>query len=367
MPQKDSDGKQSSLGVPAVPADALHTADIDARCGLMLRAMQTAAARLPTSSPSLPPGSVLNVFMAPEFFFRGPLGAYSMEEVQLVITRLQTITAAPDWSDWLFVFGSILGFSSPTFDTPPYAIDPSKPKEVYNFTLTQLGGPGNADGIGANVVVKELQSGCDFIAGVQGQGAQLIGNVNYIAASAYGPGREQQQLDYNGAAIFTQQDITWGVEICLDHYTNIGATGRLQRSPQLPGDRQIQVQLVPSGGMSIQQLQTMAMPGGYIFNCDGAAGGSATLAQVNPAGRPSAFSLSNIPAANTCPVDNGPIALPDSSPPPVPASVASEELFAGGLRSMTIARATSPSSMLATPAPRIRPSGARGLRYFFTH
>jgi hypothetical protein len=322
-------GVDTYPGVPAAPGDVLHTVDINARCDLMLRAIQTAAANLPTVSPPVNAGTELKVFMAPEFFFRGPLGAYSMEEVQLVTGRLQNMVKGGDWQDWLFVFGSILGYSFPTADTPPYDIDPFRPKEVYNFTLTQQGGTGSADGIGANAVVKELQAGCDFLAATTTADAMLTGNVEYMDAGASGDGREQQWKNYDGAGIFTQAGITWGVEICLDHYNSrypSGRQGRLQRSPQLPGDQQIQVQLVPSGGMSIHDGQTMAMPGGYVFNCDGFGGGSAQLKLVNAAGA-LAPTLTDVPSTGSYAVDGGAIAV-DASPPGDPVTIA--QLYASG-------------------------------------
>lgn len=326
MPQKNGDGTKTYLGLPPDPADAPHTADIDARCALMLRAIQTAAAQLPTQSPPAAAGTLLNVFMAPEFFFRGPLGAYSMDEVAMVTGQLQAMVKGPEWVDWLFVFGSILGYASQTRDTPPYDIDPALPKEVYNFTLTQQGGLGDTPGIGAHAILKELKSTADFISSSATPDALLTGNVEYLGAGNSGAGREQQQVAYDGAGIFTQAGITWGVEICLDHYSNLQNTGRLQRSPQLPGEQQIQVQLVPSGGMSIHDPQTMAMPGGFVFNCDGYGNGSARLKQVTAAGAP-APALTDIAALGSYAVDGGDIAV-DTSPPTPPVGIA--QLYPSG-------------------------------------
>jgi len=327
MPEEDNSGNETYLGVAAATG-APHTADINARCDLMQRAIQTAAANLPSASPPVAPGTLLNVFMAPEFFFRGPLGAYSMDEVQLVTQRLQAMVCGAEWKDWLFVFGSILGVSAPTFATPPYNIDPSKDKEVYNFTLTQLGGTESTSGVGANAVVKELQSTCDFIASSSTPGALLTANTDYIGAGASGIGREQQQLAYDGAAIFQQAGLTWGLEICLDHYSQRRDSGRLQRSPQLPGEQQIQVQLVPAGGKSIRQAQTMAMPGGFIFNCDGANGSSAALMQVDARGLPPTYPLTNIPpSATNYPVDASPIPVDVSPPSP---AITIDQLYQAG-------------------------------------
>jgi hypothetical protein len=57
------------------------------------------------------------------------------------------------------------------------------------------------------------------------------------------------------------KDITFGLEVCLDH-----AMQKLAKSKDLPT---IDIQLVPSCGMSIVGGSTIARVGGYIFNCDG--------------------------------------------------------------------------------------------------
>src|SRR4051812_1963998 len=133
-PELNPDGSKIYLGLNNPQLD------IEARCDLMLRAMEVARDALLPQSPPVPPGHTLNVFMAPEFFFRGVSGAYQMDDVQLAILKLQGMAADPSWADWVFVFGTILGVSSPTLNTPPYDIDPLAGKEVYNFALVQEGG-----------------------------------------------------------------------------------------------------------------------------------------------------------------------------------------------------------------------------------
>jgi len=264
-PQRNN-GIKTYLGLP----DAAE--DIDARCQLILRAIQTAQANIAQSSPPEAPGTTLKIFLAPEFYFRGSTGAYDMDSVQLAISALQNMVKGDEWNDWLFGFGSILGLSAPTFPYPPYNINPAAKKEVYNFTLLQRGGSANQGPQGANVVTKELKSGIDFITQTQSANNTdiLIGNVNYLPpASSSGPGRERQQLNYDGAGICTISDITFGVEICLDHSAETAPgvyVGRLQQSPQLPNEPQIQIQLIPSCGMTIHNAQVMTEINGYVFH-----------------------------------------------------------------------------------------------------
>ena len=299
-PQVNPDGSKTYLGLSDPKLD------IEARCDVMLRAMQTARDALPQASPPTPEGETLKVFMAPEFFFRGASGAYQMDDVQLAITALQRMAADDQWVDWVFVFGTILGASSATQQTPPYDIDPLASTEIYNFALVQQGGVAAQGDAGARMVMKELMSGVDFIATAVNPGGLLLGDVEYWPASTGGGlGREQQEVNYDGAGVFELAGITWGLEVCLDHS---GTVRRLQRSPQLPGQKLIQLQVVPSCGMGIQAPSVITQAGGYIFNCDGsgAASHSTLVQQVPP--------LANVPMLSSAPVSDADVALQSTSP-----------------------------------------------------
>lgn len=273
------DGAQAYLGLDD-PA-----ADIKARCALMQRAMETAR-----QSTAAGPDT-LKVFMAPEFFFRGVTGAYEMShavgdanpgpDAVSVVSALQQLASDPKWADWLFVFGSIVGKSVPDKDKNPNG----KP-EAYNVALVQAGGQANAGEQGARVVLKEWKSGIDFIK----RPAVLPANVpagmlyhemvEYMSPAAanwyvendrfnYMVGSDTQQYPYDGGGIFSSCGLTFGLEVCLDHLE-----GRLSGA-QLPGEPQIQVQLVPSCGMNIQPANVVIGPSGLVFGCDGLGNGAA--------------------------------------------------------------------------------------------
>ena len=86
----------------------------------------------------------LKVFMTPEFLFRGPNGAYSVDKRDEVLKRLYNLASAPYYTDWLFVFGSILSWSAPTRRAGVFnrqrVLDQYAAKEVYNTVLLTPGG-----------------------------------------------------------------------------------------------------------------------------------------------------------------------------------------------------------------------------------
>jgi hypothetical protein len=266
-------GAQVYLGLPD-PA-----ADIRARCALMQCAL--AAAR----TQAVADAQTLKVFMAPEFFFRGVTGAYSLDDAMGIASALQAIAQDPQWRDWIFAFGSIVASSAPA--------TPGGKQEVYNLTLVQMGGPDHAGEAGARVVLKEWMSGQDFIvrpvpaaAGIPA-GMLYLDMVEHMTPAAtdwfttsdrlnWRSGDVQQRND-DGGGIFNAGGVTFGVEICLDHLGN-----RLL-SAQLPGGPGVQVQLVPSCGMWVQDVAIIAAPGGAVFACDGSGRGAAALVLGAPA------------------------------------------------------------------------------------
>jgi hypothetical protein len=156
--------------------------DINERIKLVARAIETARTNSNTKKDD---PNVLKLFMMPEFFFRGRDGAYSMDEVQTVIKHLQDLVKEQSkWEHWIFVFGSILGKSSPTKvkvsgGSRRLDIDPEQ-EEVYNFVLIQEGGFGTdaeKKFKAAKVVMKEHKSDIDFIKKDQSVGGAVLERV----------------------------------------------------------------------------------------------------------------------------------------------------------------------------------------------
>lgn len=233
---------------------------------------------------------VLKVFVLPEFFFRGKVGAYLLgtPETVALVEELQKAVKDADWANWFFVFGTALGMSVMTSADIERAIaeEGRKAKEAkrpfnadqrreelskftaYNFSLCQGGGFGDGKGAGpdaAHSVMKELKSGIDFVhdsvrdpaSWLRGRYGVLHEQVEHMPP-ANTTTSEVQSRPYDGACIFTHYGIKWGVEICLDHLD-----GRLAKSRPLPSD--IKLQVVPSCGASIN-ANNVVVKSGYVFN-----------------------------------------------------------------------------------------------------
>ena len=226
----------------------------------------------------------LKVFMMPEFFFRGPRGAYDMDILSKLLEGLQDLVAGEAWQHWVFAFGTALGESSPTKEVidpdtgeKTMKIDADADKEVYNLCLIQ-GGGWNAAGStnptdveaqrerAARIVMKEHKSNIDFVhitnLGGDGLAWERVFHLPPLLDS--GTGRENQVVSYDGGGIFSLAGVEFGVEICLDH-----AAQRLRNSPVATGQEMVQVQLVPSAGMTLEAPAVVALKGGYAFNVDG--------------------------------------------------------------------------------------------------
>jgi hypothetical protein len=271
------------------------TKDINSRCSLM----EDAIHRAYESAFVQKSQSCLKLFMAPEFYFRGVRGAYSLDTYLTIVERLRSFVKPDIFKDWLFVFGSCIAFSEKhEIDRPKGpSIAGDRGLEVYNIVFIQKG---NTDERGSCVVMKEFKSGIDFmskrweqksttgqVTGILVESMGDVGeklmheDVQHLKAGKgkdpnRGMGKEAQRLRYDGLGMFSVDDIQFGVEVCLDH-----AMRRLWRSHPGPGQNRVQIQLIPSAGMSIKSESVVAMPDGYVFNCDGGGGGyHAWIAQV---------------------------------------------------------------------------------------
>lgn len=237
--------------------------DIAARVQLFKKALRTAKASELVDNSS----SVLKIFMAPEFYFRGARGAYPLDLLNSggaddrgLVGALTDLIKESEWADWLVVFGTIIGRSTPSRGRT----------EVYNVALVQQGSFTKDTRLDKCVVImKEFMSGIDFL-DLPPWGLSL-GEVEHLPAM--GPGTYALEQNnpgqggtggYNGGSIFMLDGITFGLEVCLDHLAR-----RLLRAWPLAGDLFVQIQLIPSGGMSIKSAAVATQNGGLVFNVDG--------------------------------------------------------------------------------------------------
>ena len=261
--------------------------------------------------------TTLKVFMAPEFLFRGAGGAYLHDLVNgwqssppdyfamsLQGTKyagawnglfgsLRNIAANDAYKNWIIVPGTTVSASfscapkqKPKGQPEPAYIDFGQPAEIYNNCLILLGGSANANI--SHTTTKHYKSAIDFIS-----------NYAYVNQAFLNQSTRPlndprlaflDELQSEGGAIFTlsgvndasDKPITWGVEVCLDHAVSGG-----MRDPKSPGsfrnpfgvirafNNRVNIQLVPSGGMTLKDASIWLTPVSsntqfsYAFNCDG--------------------------------------------------------------------------------------------------
>lgn len=107
-------------------------------------------------------------------------------------------------------------------------------------------------------------------------GSQDIGGArpNVLRAAANAVGTEMNDSGLGGGCVFTMHGITFGLEVCLDHgnqrlWNFYHGANKQARS----GDSQVQVQLIPSWGMTIGSCpsgsEVTTVVNGLVFNVDG--------------------------------------------------------------------------------------------------
>lgn len=216
---------------------------------------------------------ILKIFMAPEFFFRGRYGAYAdIGYTSNILSMMRTETSKAQYADWLFVLGSAL-FTS---DNEVNGVKTGNLLE--NYALVQRGGPKTSEHHDI-IVAKEFPSHVDFkhptvtniewfnpvtstarVAGVDTPNIMPLGGrrdpiYNPLDATVL---RASEMV---GGTIFTMDGIMFGLEVCRDHYL-----GRLAHSQE---HGRVQIQLVPSCGMSIEDNSISCVDEGVVFNVDG--------------------------------------------------------------------------------------------------
>ena len=266
--------------------------DIEERLQFTYRAMSEARGYA-TKHPS-----TLKIFMAPELLYRGRGGAYIHDLIngwtkapaEFHLDGFQTFPGLFGWlknyalefEHWLFVFGTAISASFPAKNqNGKWVQDATQPGEIYNTALIQRGGEGKSNDAYASR--KHYKSGIDFI-------KQYLGSKAFTDGDGVPADRidlEPNETDREGGAVFTingiddkdGKPIIFGLEVCLDHAASTQGAGRNATSNRWgrirTADKWVKIQLVPSGGMSLQAASIRLLPAAgatpqsYAFNCDG--------------------------------------------------------------------------------------------------
>ncbi len=279
---QSSDKRMDALG---------QCVDIEARIAFAKSAIEKALKNSDTSKDTL------KVFMAPEFLFRGAGGAYLHDLINGwkisapkefgdlgpyekkwggLFGGLRKLVKDDDYEHWLFIFGTAISATFPTkkVNENKCILDPSKPGEIYNTSLIQMGGKENSKLNYASR--KHYKSGIDFLKkNVQFGVAHENGTVkpfdpeNLIPSDLMGVTEGGAVFQIAGIEDSNGAPIDFGLEICLDHGSS-GGSGSNDFGRIRTAGKKVKIQLVPSGGMELVEKSVwLKDEKSYAFNCDG--------------------------------------------------------------------------------------------------
>jgi hypothetical protein len=291
--------------------------DIAARIAVLKHAVDTARALLP---PGEDPASVINLFMAPEFFFRGVQGVYhysreSDDPVGGILQQLAATFPASEYPNWSFVFGSVVTARVVDFDkvcadnstrvrddvvealakqwlVASGALQEMIFKMLFGFINTcqfypclevrdralivsniPLDTPAQTLNTTTMTTEKYYDSGEDFLLyEVQGRQDVVTEQMTAYPSIDLSHG-DLKETAYDEYAIFRQSyggsaAMDFGVEICLDHF-DARLRRNLDNEPFPKAGEAVHVQLVPSCGIQINLPSVAVDTKGLVFNCDG--------------------------------------------------------------------------------------------------
>ena len=207
---------------------------------------------------------VLNIFMAPEFYFRPPSTAgsnyesntYPMDHALQIIGQINTMFMDPRFKNWLFVLGTIAWNWELPFGGP----------RLYGNSAVYVRG-NKTDGLG----IIEKCTPADNDGFPNPYQTQIVARRQMQAFYQEWALRKQRVFDIDG--------IGCGLEVCLDHQLQEGVAGVLKHVLSLWQEKegteatmpQLKLHLLTAAGMNIQEISVAAVTRGYILRNDGLA------------------------------------------------------------------------------------------------
>jgi len=248
--------------------------DLHSRMGIMLKAIENAY----EGSHWDRSNTTLKIYMAPEFFWRGPRGAYELSpslarHARQVFAKMQDHLSDERFSNWVFVLGTVVAVR---FDSRTEGgMGDEDRLTYYNFAPIQIGGERTM-----YVQFKHHISTIDFPEAKRTDAdhpepfALFRRSDCYINRGAAGCGygvlsTDLMETEFGFDSDKVLQDGTFnvkglriGIEICLDHMV-----GTLDAA--LGSHRTVDVHLISSAGMYIAAGPVCTRQGSPIFLADG--------------------------------------------------------------------------------------------------
>ena len=289
--------------------------DIQNRVSILKNAVDTAKSNLPTTDRD-----VINVFVAPEFYYHGKEGPYiysdpSKDPVDLLRQQLAEKFNATDYPNWIFICGSVitamLKDTSTVFDSNSVK---TRNSVVQNLSEQWLASFGPLKGVIFDMLVNfiknchsypncEVRNRAVIVSNIPIRSPQADKPTNLMTTEKYYASNEDFLLyDVTGKQVVTEQmtaypsiDLSagdakqsafdeyaifrlnnpkdpintttdYGIEICLDH-SDTRLRRNIDNEPSVIDS--VHVQLIPSCGMQISLPSVAAGRNGFVFNCDG--------------------------------------------------------------------------------------------------
>jgi hypothetical protein len=291
--------------------------DFKQRINIMQNAVALAKSKLPVEE------GVINVFVAPEFYFHGTMGPYIYQDstddpVAQIKQELATTFNSDEYPNWTFFFGSVI---SSQLQNPDIVLSSNSATTrnsiVHNLSEQWIKSYGplkdvvfdmlvnfikvchsypncevrNRDIIVSNIPIRTPE--IDVPTNLMTTEKYFVSNEDFVLyepsgkpviteqMTAYPPidlsGGDAKQSAFDKYAIFRQNCINpanpikttvmdYGVEICLDH-SDTRLRRNIDNEPAVIGG--IHVQVIPSCGMQIIRTSVATDDNGFVFNCDG--------------------------------------------------------------------------------------------------
>jgi len=315
-----------SIGDPdgpgAVAGTYLGSSDIQTdfreRIQILKNGVDTAKQKLLTDEEG-----VINLFVAPEFYFHGIQGPYiykdaNADPVNLIKQALADTFNVEEYPNWTFVFGSVITsqiqnqdkvFNSNATITRNKVVQALAAQwvdaygplkgvifdmlvnfikvchsypccEVRNRSIIvsniPIRPPEHGDGTTVMTTEKYFVSNEDFVL-YDPDGKPVITEQMTAYPSLDLSAGDAKQTAFDEFAIFRQDGLDpnnriktsvmdYGIEICLDH-SDTRLRRNIKNEPKIIGG--VHVQIIPSCGMQINAPNVAADKDGFVFNCDG--------------------------------------------------------------------------------------------------
>ena len=298
--------------------------DITSRISVLKNAVDLAKNMLPQNEDT---ESIINVFVAPEFYFHGTEGPYlhsasEADPAALILEQLQQTFPASDYPNWTFIFGSAITGEVENIQN----VYESNYVEIRNSVVRNLSqnwqnayGPlqdvvfdmlvnfiknchsypnlevRNRAMVVSNLALSSSANNQVFEGSGMTTEKYFVSNEDFLLYETSNPPKnvvtEQMTaypvIDLSGGdlktsntdkyAVFRQQYgadnfpqyMDFGIEICLDH-SDVRLRRNINNEPWTnPTVDAIHIQLIPSCGMQIAAGSVAADANGFVFNCDG--------------------------------------------------------------------------------------------------